>query len=267
MFPIIIRELKDRKWSIIAYSLGSLLMLWLYVATFLSSQNSSQQLQELIKTYPKALLDAIGLSDLTLDTVEKYLNAKHFSLLWPILAIILALSRAGRQIAGEVQSGTMGLLLSLPLERIKIFAAKYIVGLVTIIIFTGISVFGVIPLAAAYDIPTHRNILSMAFVLTTLFMWVIYSFGLAVSSTVSESSKVYAISAGILFMSYAAYIVALLDTKFEWLKYGSVFHYFNTQKVLSSGEIETATWLVFGGAIIIFTLFAGWRFSKRDISV
>ncbi len=267
MLPIITRELKDRKWSIIAYSVGSLLLLWVYVATFESTQSSSQQLQELLKSYPKALLDALGMGDLTLNNLEIYLNAKHFSLMWPILAIILALSRAGRQIAGEISSGTMGLLLSLPLDRIKIFFAKYIVGLITIIIFTGVSVFGVIPLAAAYNIPSHLNILSMAFVLVTLFMWTVYSFGLAISSVVSESAKVYAITAAVLFASYTAYIVALLETKVEWLKYGSVFHYFNTQKVLASGDIDTSTWLVFGGVILVCSLFAAWRFNKRDINV
>src|SRR4051794_16380744 len=94
MWQITLRELKDRKWSLLAYCLGSFLLLWLYVATFRSSQNSAAQLQELVKSYPKGLLNALGLSDLNMDTVEKYLNAKHFSLLWPLLAIILALSRA-----------------------------------------------------------------------------------------------------------------------------------------------------------------------------
>lgn len=267
MLPVIARELKDRKWSIFAYSVGSLLLLWIYVATFESSQASSQQLQELLKSYPKAFLDALGMGDLTLSNLETYLNAKHFSLMWPIIAIILALSRAGGQIAGEISSGTMGLLLSLPLDRIKIFLAKYLVGLITILIFTSVSVFGVIPLAAAYDIPTDVGILTMTWVLTSLFMLMVYSFGLAISSIVSEAYKVYAITAAILFFSYAAYIVALIDTKFEWLKNISVFHYFNTQKVLTTGDIDTSTWLVFGGVILVCSVFAGWRFNKRDISV
>ena len=119
MIKIIIRELQDRKWSLLAFSLGSLLMLWMYAATFRSSQASSAQLQDLVKNYPKGFLDAFGLSDLSPDTIEKYLNAKHFSFLWPMLAIILALSRAGGQVAGEIQTGTMGLLLAMPKKRLK----------------------------------------------------------------------------------------------------------------------------------------------------
>lgn len=267
MWQITLRELKDRKWSLLAYSLGSLLMLWLYVATFRSSQASTVQLQELVKTYPKALLDAIGLSDLNLDTVEKYLNAKHFSLLWPLLAIILSLSRAGGQIAGEIQSGTMGLLLALPLERWRIFVAKYAAGLVTIVIFTAVSVFGVIPLASGYDIPTHLNILWSAWVLTSLFMWTVYALALAVSAWASESGRVYAIMSAAMLATYLAHIIALLEKSVEWLKYFSLFYYFNTSEVLATGHIMLRTWAVYGGLIVLATVLAAWRFMRRDIMV
>ncbi|TAK89135.1 hypothetical protein EPO04_03485 [Patescibacteria group bacterium] len=267
MKQIVWRELRDRKWSLLAYCLGSLLMLWLYVATYESSKNSSAQLQELVKTYPKAFLEAVGLGNLTLNTVEVYLNAKHFSLLWPLIAIVLALSRAGNQIAGEVQSGTMGLLLALPLERWRIFAAKYAAGLATIIIFTGVSVFGVIPLAAAYNIPTHLNILFPAWIITTLFMWVVYSVALMVSSWVSEKAQVYAVVGVVLLATYLAYIVSLIETSVDWLKYYSLFYYFNTQEVLATGHISKETYLAFGVTIILSTAIAAWRFNKRDVSV
>jgi ABC-2 type transport system permease protein len=267
MWQIALRELRDRKWSLLAYSLGSLLMLWLYVATFRSSQNSTQQLQELVKTYPKGLLDALGLSNLNLDTIEKYLNAKHFSLIWPLLAIILGLSRAGSQIAGEIQTGTMGLLLALPLKRWQIFFAKYAAGVITILVFTAVSLFGVIPLAAAYDIPSHLNILFSAWMLASLFMLAIYSIGLMVSSWMDDSGRVYAVMTGLIFLSYVANIVALVESQLGWLKHYSIFYYFDTADVLASGHIMTGSWLVFGGMIIGATVVAAWRFSRRDISV
>lgn len=267
MWQITLRELKDKKWSLLAYSLGSLLMLWLYVATFRSSQSSSKQLQELVKTYPKGLLDALGLNNLSLDTIEKYLNAKHFSLLWPLIAIILALSRAAGQIAGEIQSGTMGLLLSLPLERWRIFVSKYLAALITIAVFTGVSVFGVIPLAKAYNIPSHFGILFSAWILTSLFMWAVFSIGLALSSWVSEKGKVLAAASTILILSYLAYILALINSSMNSLKYYSLFYYFNTLGVLSTGHIMTSSLLVFSSVIIIFTGLAVWHFKSRDISV
>jgi ABC-2 type transport system permease protein len=267
MWRLIGSELKDHKWQILGYTLASILMLWLYVATFRSSQSSTQQLQELIKAYPKGLLDALGLSDLTLNTVEVYLNAKHFSLLLPMLAILLALSRAAGQVAGEIQSGTMGLLLALPLRRWRIFAAKYTAGLLTIGFFTAASVFSVIPLAAAYDIPTHFPTLFKAWVLMVLFMWAVYAASLAVSAWLSEAGRVNAVMGAVLVLSYAAHIGALIVEQVDWLKYGSIFYYFNTREVLANGQIMTSSVAVFSGIIIVGSAIALWRLSRRDMSV
>jgi len=267
MWSITLRELKDKKWSLIAYSLGSLLMLWLYVATFRSSQSTSQQLLDLVKSYPKALVEAIGLTSNSLNSIEIYLNAKNFSLMWPLLAIILGLSRAAGQIAGEIQSGTMGLLLALPLERWRIFVAKYLSGLVTILIFTAVSVFAVIPFAKAYDIPSHFDILAGAFVLMSLFMWAVYSVGLLVSSVVTEKGTVYAVVGSSLILMYVANILSLINDNLAWLKHYSIFYYFNTQSVLTDGHVTLQMWGVFGGIIVIASLLAAWRFNSRDISV
>jgi len=267
MWRITLRELKDRKWSLLAYCVGSLALLWMYAATFTSAQNSTQQLQELVKTYPKGLLDAIGLSNLSMNTIEMYLNAKHFSLLWPLLAIILALSRAGSQIAGEAQNGTMGLLLSLPLTRLRLYVAKYCTGLLTIVAFTSVSVFGIIPLAAAYSVPTHIHVLVSAWVLTTLFMWSIYTFALAVSARVKEKGTTYAVTGGLLVILYAAYILSLIVDTLHTLKYVSPFYYFNTQQVLTTGHLETASLVFFGAVILITTLLGCWQFCTKDFDV
>jgi len=267
MRETIIRELKDRKWSLLAYCLGSLLMLWVYVATFTTSTASAQQLQELVKTYPKALLEAIGLGSFDLNTLEKYLNVKHFSLVWPLVAIILAISRAGSQIAGEIGSGTMGLSLSLPLSRARIFVSKYLAGLITILMFTAVSVFGVIPLAAAYNIPSHIGVLSTAWILCNLFMMAIYSLGLLVSAAVSERGKVYAIMSGGMLAMYMAFIVAAISSNLAWLKHYSLFYYFDTQHVLAGGHISWQSLTVFSLTILIASSLALWRFTRRDIYV
>jgi ABC-2 type transport system permease protein len=267
MWQITFRELKDRKWSLLAYCLGSLLLLWIYAATFKSSQASAQQLLEVVKGYPKGFLDAFGLNNLASNSIEVYLNAKHFSFIWPLLAIILALSRAGSQFAGEIQAGTMGLLLALPLKRWQIFIAKYATGLLTIVVFTLISVFGIIPLASAYDIPTHFHVLVGAWVLTTLFMGTVYAVSVVVSAWVSDKGRVYAIVSAVLMLTYVANIIALLDDKLSGLKYYSLFYYFNTAEVLDTGHITTRSLAVFGLTIVIATVVAAWRFSRRDISV
>lgn len=267
MWRITWRDLADKKWSLVAYLVASAGLLWTYVATFNSSVASTQQLQELIKTYPKALVEAIGLNNLSMNTIESYLNMKHFSLIWPLMAIFLALSRAGGQVAGEVRAGTMGLLLSLPLQRWRIVVAKYLSGLITVVLFTGVSVFGVIPLAAAYNIPTHLHTLLGMWLLTTLFMWAIYGVAFAVSAFSSEKGRVYAITGSALLLSYVMNIVALINDQWAGLKYYSIFYYFDTQKVLGGEWVSGESTTVFTVIIAVSLVFAIWRFNKRDAAV
>lgn len=267
MIRLIVRELRDHKWSLVAFSLGSLVMLWLYVATFRSSQASSEQLKDLVKNYPKGFLEAFGLNDLSPDTIEKYLNAKHFSFLWPLLATILMLSRAGTQVAGEIQNGTMGLLLAMPRKRWEILASKYCAGIITAAFFSVVSIFSVIPLAAAYGIPTHLNVLLSTWILCLLFMTAIYSLAFAVSGTVSSTGKVTSVTGGFLVISYAAHIAALITESLTLLKFVSVFYYFDTATVLATGHIAFRSLLVFGVLIIAGACFGVYRFNKRDIFV
>lgn len=267
MWTIIFRELKDRKWSLLAYSLGSLALLWVYVATFRSSQQNTQQLLELVKSYPKGMLAALGLNDIAVNTIEQYLNLEYYSSLWPLLAIILALSRAGSQLAGDIQTGTMGLLLALPLERWRIFAAKYLAGVATIIIFTVVSVFGIIPLSASANIPTHLHSLLAVWVVASLFMGTVYAVGLAVSSVVSESSKVYAITGFLMVATYTANIIAALVGSLDKLKYLSPFFYLNTHDALFYGTVHASSLYFFGAVIVVASALAAWRFTNRDVYV
>ena len=161
----------------------------------------------------------------------------------------------------------MGLLLALPLRRRQIFAAKYVAGLITILVFTTVSVFGVVPLASAYNIPSHLDILWNAWILTSLFMWTIYSLGLAVSAWMSQASRVYALVGALIMLTYTANIVALIDDQFSDFKYFSLFYYFDTQSVLTTGHIMSSSFLVFGATIVITTIIAAGRFNQRDISV
>jgi ABC-2 type transport system permease protein len=267
MKRVVWRELADRKWSLFWYCFAAVALLWVYAATFKSSQASAAQLLQIVKSYPKALIDAFGLGSLASGSIEQYLNGKHFSFIWPLMAILLALSCAGGQLAGEIHDRTLGLLLASPLSRLTIFAAKYVAGLVTIVVFTALSVFPLIPLAQAYGITTHPHILVAAWLLATLFMWSVYALGLMVSAFANQAGRVYAVSAAILLFSYVLNLIALLDDKLDWLRHYSLFYYFDTAGVLSTGHIGAASVWVFVGVIVATSVTGAWQFGRRDIQV
>ncbi len=266
MLPIIKRELWDRKFSLLAYSVVGIALIWLYVALFPSIKASSVQLEKLFQAYPKAVFQALGVQELSFNTLQKFLGVELFSFMWPILAIVFAISRAGTTLAGEIERGTMGLYLSLPVSRLRIFIAKYTSGLISMIVFVVFTVFAILPLAAAYGESISLATIMQLSALSFLFILAVYSATMFFSALFSERSKAYMIMGGILVVSYAANVVALLKSNLNWLHWGSIFYYFNPQDVLSNNGFKLSHAGVLVGTAVIFTLAGSIIFVNRDVS-
>ncbi len=267
MRELIIKELRDRRKSLIGYAAGGFLLLWLYILIYPSIHDAAEQLQKAFESYPKEVLAAFDIKDLNFNTLEKYLGAENFSFIWPILAITLALSRAGNYFAGEIEKGTIALSLSLPISRTRLFLAKYSAGLIDLAIFMVVSILGVVPLALLHNVDFNLPRLLNLTVLGMLFGAAIFSVASAVSTFVSEKAKVYFPVTAVLVAMYAMDIVANIKPSLDWLQYASVFHYFNAQDVLADNDVSLMSYAVFGSTIIISMLVGLFWFKRRDISV
>ncbi|MGZ6004757.1 MAG: ABC transporter permease subunit [Candidatus Saccharimonadales bacterium] len=267
MLTILKKEIWDRKNSLLAYCLIGLALLWLYVALFPSIKASSVQLEKLFQSYPKALYQALGVEDLSFGTLEKFLSVELFSFMWPILAIIFAISRAGNTLVGEIEKGTMGLYLSLPVSRVKLFLTKCGGGLISSLIFVVATIMAIIPMALLYSQSVNSlTILKLAFI-SYLFMWAIFAVTACLSVIFSERSKVYMVIGGSLLVMYAANVVASLKPNLSWLHKTSVFYYYSPQEVLTKGHLRPLYVLLFAVIIIVTTVMGALIFDKRDISV
>ena len=265
MMPIFIRAIRDRKISLFAYCVIGIGLLWLYIALFPSIQASSAQLEKLFQSYPKGLYQALGVQELSFNTIEKFLAVELFSFMWPILAITFALSRAGGTIAGEIEKGTMGLFLSLPISRLKLFLAKYSSELFSILVFTIFTVISIIPLTALYGESADVMVILKLSILSFLFMWSIFAASMFLSALFSERSKVYMIMGGALLIMYAANVLASLKPSLSWLHKGSIFYYYNAQDILTKDIVRISFIIIIVGIVILFTAIGAWTFSKRDI--
>lgn len=259
------KELRQRKWALISYSAISVGFVWLYVAIFPSFAKESEKFNELLKSYPKALLEAFNITQLQMSNIEGYISAEHFSFIWPLMAILLGLSTAGIMLAGEIERGTANLLLSLPVSRTKQYIGKYFAGSVLMLIFVVLSTVSIIPFTRIYDISISQSHIATTTILCWAFAQCIFSIGYMFSAMFKERSHVYFVSAGILMMMYVANIVSGLVDSLEKVKYISLFHYFSPDKALVNGEISGRSLLVFFGLSIITAVIGFVVFRSRDI--
>ena len=266
MWTIFTRILKDRRLLILIYTFSTVAFLWMYVGFFPSFKDQTASIEQMMSSYPESLMKAFNIDLKSFSTVEGFVATEQFSFVWPIIVIFMLVGFAGAAFSGEVEKGTVELLLAQPISRIKIFIARYLAGISMLIFFVTLSIFALMPLCKIYDIAlTTDHIYSMG-LLSFLFGLAIYSIAMFLSSVFSDKGKVYFISGGILVLMYVLNILAGIKENLSDLKYGSFFYYFNPTKALVYGDIDRWSYLIFlGTAVILFILSLIW-ISKRDVT-
>lgn len=268
MINLIWETIKERKWSVIIYSIVSILLLLLYVALFPSLQNQTQQLTEVLKSMPEGLLKALGSSPAQLSNfnLETLLASKQFSMVFQLLAAVLAISIAGNDIAGEIEKGTIEFLLSQPISRLKFYFARFFSGIILLTIFVVCSTLVVIPIAATFNVSYVTDVYFKLFWVALLYSLAIYAFSYFLSAIFSNKGRVYGISASIITFMYVAFLVSALKDNLDKLKYLSFFHYFSPD-ILFSGAVDKIGVWIFILTIIVSISIGAILFSKRDITI
>jgi ABC-2 type transport system permease protein len=267
MFNIFLRTIKERKWTVLIYCIGVLLFLWMYIALFPTFKGQMANLEQYMKAFPESFMKAFGFEIQYFGTLEGYLASEQFSFIWPIMLIALMVSMGSSFLAGEIEKGTIAILLSQPISRIKIFLSKYLTGFFYLIIFTTVSIISIFPLARAYDITYNTERFCKLGLVSFLFGLAIFSLSMLFSALFSEKSKPTFIVVGILLVMYFINIVSGLKENLDKLKYFSFFYYFKPPEVLNHNVIDKWTWWVFLGTFVISTILALIWFKKKDIAI
>lgn len=269
MLGLIKKTIKDKKVSFLAFSLASIAFLEMYLALFPTVQKQGAEMAKLMETFPETFLQAFNIdkASLTFSDVAPYLAMEMFNFIWPIFAIIIGISFANYSIAGEIERGTMGVLLSQPISRLKLYFVQFFSGLSLIGAFTIVTVFAIAPLSAFHGIDySFSNVAALA-LLSFLFAAAIYCLAFFVSSLVSDRSKVSFTVGGALVVMYVLNILAGLKDSLSGLQYFSFFYYYDPNLALSRGLFVEWSWVVFVGIGLLAVLAGAFCFQKRDVSV
>lgn len=267
MKTLIIRTIRNRRIMLISYVAANVLLIFLYVGLFPTVQTQVGSYESLIKAYPESLMKVFNIDFSSFTSIEGFLGVEQFSITWPILALFFVVSIAGSTLVGEIEKGTMALLLAQPISRLKIFFAKYLASLIQLAVFILFSVLAAVPIARLMHQQASWGHFGIMALLAFLFGWASVSVAFVFSAFFSEKGRVYALVGGIFVLMYVLNIIATLKESFVDLKYASFFYYFNQSDALLHGTISGQAVLVFLGVAIVGTALAAWRFIKRDVSV
>lgn len=269
MIKIFWRTLKDKRLSLIIYSLSMVAFTEIYVALFPTFSSKQAEFDKLLALYPEQMFKALGMdkASFSLTKIESFLATEQYSLTWPIIIIVMAISFGGSVIAGEIEKGTIETLLAQPISRIKLFFSKYVAGLFYLITFTLISVYSIVPLAAIHNVSFKMENFNKMAILAVLFAIAVFGLSMLAGSFFSEKGKANFTVGGTLIVMYVLNLVSSFKDNLKDLKYLSFFHYYDFSAALTKNTLDQNAIWVFLGVAIITTILGAFWFNRRDIAV
>jgi ABC-2 type transport system permease protein len=183
MIPMLRKALWDLRWTATWYAVGGAGYTLLVASFYPTVRQQSAQFHNLIATYPKGMLNALGYTDLTSFT--GYMGVETLNLLWPIIAIVFATLAGAALVAKEVEDGTSETWLSAPAARWRLLLGKsaaLAIGLLAIIVANAAAV-GIAAAATGSSIKGTGLVAMVA--VTAAFLFVIAAYSSLFSSILS----------------------------------------------------------------------------------
>lgn len=263
---LLARSLLDRRLSLGIYCLGVAAYSAMIIAIWPSMSSDLKTLEQLWENYPEGLKAAFG-ANVTIATFDGFLTLEYFSLMWVIIAAAFAISISTAAFAGEIEKGTMELLLSQPLSRrvIALTRMAYLkIGLALIIAATMLPI--VLGALLVDEEISLAGILALSLQGFLLFLS-IAGLGFFFSALMSDRGRAVFITVGLLIFSYALDLLSQFSDFVDNFHFLSLFNYYDPYRYIHSADIAWGDLAVLLAVAVIADIAATAIFQRRDIAV
>lgn len=256
-------DLWQRRSYIMWWTIGIVGFIAMELSFYPAFKNQGQQLNQTLSQIPEAAKALIGRVDYASPT--GYITSQVFTLVLPILLIILAISLGSSIIAREEREGTIELLLSRPISRSQLLAAKALVGL-AILLIVGLVGF-VVTTGIARAVGIHVGTIR---VLQTFGMAVLMSlcFGALALAITALSQRTRRASVGLAsLMAFGSYLLSGLSQVVKGLLWPAKilpFYHYRPAELLT-GHLIWSDVVYFVAVIVTLGIISWLAFRKRDL--
>jgi ABC-2 type transport system permease protein len=263
VWAVFARSWGERWRSVVAWGVGLAAIAAVQLSVYPSVRSSRAEMQAFVDQWPEAFREAFGLD--AYASGPGYLNAELFSLVVPFVLIGVAVGAAAAATAGEEERGTADLLLSLPVSRARVLAAKTasMVSAVAVVALSGWAVLTVGCPWVDLDVDTGR--LAGAFAMAALLALLFGALALVVGTV--SGSRALALGAGV-GLALAAFLLDALAPMADWLESWqqvSPFDWaFGNQPLLEGGDLGMALRLL--AVTVVLVALAHLAFRRRDVT-
>jgi beta-exotoxin I transport system permease protein len=247
LFGLIRKNLLDSRWM-----LGSLVLalFWLSWAFVFATHRTEVSMREAVGVGgPMRMLRAMGgpAMDFSTGAIEMtYWKHPIFILMFSLWAI----ARGSGSVAGELERGTMDLVMSRPVSRTSFVASQMAVGVIGIVLMVGAMLAGNLAGSRYNSLESPPSLLSLsrpAFNLMAL-TWAIYGYAFMLSSGDIVRWRPTMIASIATLGMYVATVIASLPPfeDWKWLEKFTIFTAYDPVEAIMKGES-----LAFNGGILL----------------
>lgn len=220
----------------------------------------------LAKSYPQSLLKFFGVKTFDIASFNNYIVLELLTIIWVVIVGAFVIGFARYMIAGEMDEGTLELLLSQPIARWKVITsegATLLAGIVGLVLTTVLSVF-VFGVAFGFDVSQSGF---LAFIPLGCAMFIaIAGYAIFFSAIIGEGRRAMMASAILVFGFYLLHFAAGYSRVVEKIDYIGIFHYYDPLGVLDSGRVPVRDVLVLLAFGVAFFVAAVWVFRRKDVT-
>lgn len=258
------RRILDQYHGVIYYTVGIIFYLWLIISIFpsMKSVNLNSFIDQMPE-YLKGFYSSGGLKDIS--TIEGFLSGEILSFFLIFIVAFYVASSASSTIAGAIEKRTMDFLLSQPISRTKYFLSDFAVTIGFAALISGITIFSIKPLCAAYHISISGVGLLKLWLMADLMLLAIYGISLFFSSILRSKAAVISITVGLTFAFYMLTTLAQAVDKLKDFKPYSLYYYYKPYELMTGSSVTFKDVLVLLLVFLLGSLIALLIFNKKDI--
>ncbi len=259
---IFLKTLRDQLVSIFWWSAG-FIFLSIYLSYFFPYMSENTAIFKMVDSLPPVIKNLIG--DVKfVSTPEGFFNLQPFSYFAPIMILFYSVSRGVGVIAGELENGTLDLLLSKPVSRSgvilqKVLSISLALAIIHIFFFLGMGLGLIL-------FKIEMNIIRLADAIISVFMLSISFLTISVTAGIIFLNKKKAVGlvSGFALISFLINAYAPAVNSFQIARIFSPFYYNSGNSPILNG-LDLSHLLIQTFIAVFFLAVSILFFKKRDL--
>lgn len=259
-----LKTIRDRWKNTLFYAIGLAAYTLMITAIYPTFRNVPN-IDEFLKNYPEDLMRLFGSGQFDFTNFNSYINIEFLGLMMVIIVGVFVFTFARSVTAGEMKDGTLELLITQPIQRWGVVATKSAVMLGGIVVLMVTIVLSIFAFGSMFDVGVSYSGFASFLPLAIALFLCIGGYSVLLEVIVPRGGIMAAV--GLTIGLYLMNFIAETVNSIRWIRYLSIFHYYDPAKVLSKGTVPWLDILVLAGVGLASIVAAAYIFQHRDINL